>query len=298
VRAANGLWFLVLDELHTYRGRQGADVALLVRRLRDACSAPDVQCIGTSATMTSEGGAEEQKKEVARVATTLFGVPVETANVIGETLERITDPTALDAKKLRDRVQHPAPPRDYASFVADPLATWIEEVFGFEPTEDREDAPRRRRCPPTIPEAAAQLAEQLSTDQTACATAIKETLQAGARIDNPNTGRPIFAFRLHQFLSKGDNVYVTLEPPGRRHITSTYQVTAPSNDIDQPDRILVPANFCRECGQEYRPSPRSTWTGPRPTGRGRITTPPAAARRPATCLSATTSPGRRLRTRR
>ena len=28
VRAAQGLDFLVLDELHTYRGRQGADVAL------------------------------------------------------------------------------------------------------------------------------------------------------------------------------------------------------------------------------------------------------------------------------
>jgi hypothetical protein len=45
----------VLDELHTYRGRQGSDVALLVRRLRDACNAPDLQCVGTSATMaTSE----------------------------------------------------------------------------------------------------------------------------------------------------------------------------------------------------------------------------------------------------
>ena len=28
------LEFLVMDELHTYRGRQGADVAMLVRRLR------------------------------------------------------------------------------------------------------------------------------------------------------------------------------------------------------------------------------------------------------------------------
>ena len=37
IEAAQGLRFLVLDELHTYRGRQGADVALLVRRLRDAC---------------------------------------------------------------------------------------------------------------------------------------------------------------------------------------------------------------------------------------------------------------------
>jgi ATP-dependent helicase YprA (DUF1998 family) len=36
VKAAEGLRFLVLDELHTYRGRQGADVAMLVRRVRDA----------------------------------------------------------------------------------------------------------------------------------------------------------------------------------------------------------------------------------------------------------------------
>jgi ATP-dependent helicase YprA (DUF1998 family) len=32
---AMGLDFIVLDELHTYRGRQGADVAMLVRRLRN-----------------------------------------------------------------------------------------------------------------------------------------------------------------------------------------------------------------------------------------------------------------------
>ena len=32
---AVGLRFLVLDELYTYRGRQGADVAMLVRRVRE-----------------------------------------------------------------------------------------------------------------------------------------------------------------------------------------------------------------------------------------------------------------------
>jgi ATP-dependent helicase YprA (DUF1998 family) len=30
-RAGGGLRFLVFDELHTYRGRQGADVAMLIR---------------------------------------------------------------------------------------------------------------------------------------------------------------------------------------------------------------------------------------------------------------------------
>lgn len=54
VRAAQGLKFLVLDELHTYRGRQGADVALLVRRIRAAFN-PDLICVGTSATLATEG---------------------------------------------------------------------------------------------------------------------------------------------------------------------------------------------------------------------------------------------------
>ncbi|NED50337.1 DEAD/DEAH box helicase, partial [Micromonospora aurantiaca] len=55
IRMAKGLEFLVFDELHTYRGRQGADVALLIRRVREACRAENLQCIGTSATMSSEG---------------------------------------------------------------------------------------------------------------------------------------------------------------------------------------------------------------------------------------------------
>ena len=54
-RHAEGLRFLVLDELHTYRGRQGADVAMLVRRIRERFN-EDLLCIGTSATMSSEGG--------------------------------------------------------------------------------------------------------------------------------------------------------------------------------------------------------------------------------------------------
>ena len=100
----------MLDELHTYRGRQGADVAFLVRRLRDTCDATDVQCIGTSATMTTEGDQSPQKQAVAEVAKTLFGVPVQPADVIGETLQRVTDPAAITADALRQRSANPTPP--------------------------------------------------------------------------------------------------------------------------------------------------------------------------------------------
>ena len=260
IEAARNLQFLVLDELHTYRGRQGADVAFLVRRLRDTCDAADVQCIGTSATMTTEGDESAQKQAVADVASTLFGVPVQPADVIGETLQRVTDPAAADDQALRRRISDRTPPEEFTAFTTDPLATWVEEVFGFEPGSPPAH-PRRRRRPLTLPEAAHQLGEQTGTAAEECAEVIKETLQAGSRIPNPATGRPVFAFRLHQFLSKGDNVYVTLESPASRHVTSTYQVAAPGGSGEQ--RILVPTSFCRECGQEYLAVTRSD------TGAGR-----------------------------
>src|SRR6266446_3066622 len=81
------LRFLVFDELHTYRGRQGADVAMLMRRIRSRCS-HEVLCIGTSATMVSVGSLASQREQVAQVATTLFGRPFMPEQVVHETLAR------------------------------------------------------------------------------------------------------------------------------------------------------------------------------------------------------------------
>ena len=61
VEAARDLRFLVLDELHTYRGRQGADVALLVRRVREATRATRLQVVGTSATLAGGYAIGRQK---------------------------------------------------------------------------------------------------------------------------------------------------------------------------------------------------------------------------------------------
>jgi ATP-dependent helicase YprA (DUF1998 family) len=53
IASAHGLKFLVLDELHTYRGRQGADVALLLRRVRELLAADAMQCVGTGMSSNS-----------------------------------------------------------------------------------------------------------------------------------------------------------------------------------------------------------------------------------------------------
>src|SRR5262249_38560664 len=136
IQAAQGLQFLVLDELHTYRGRQGADVALLIRRVRDALAASHLQCVGTSATIAGIGSYDEQRAEVAHVASLLFGTEVKAQHVIGETLRRatpardLTDPGFITA--LRQRIEDPTchPPTHYREFVKDPLSSWIETVFG------------------------------------------------------------------------------------------------------------------------------------------------------------------------
>jgi ATP-dependent helicase YprA (DUF1998 family) len=76
IENASGLDFVVLDELHTYRGRQGADVAILVRRLRNRCT-PDKAptCIGTSATMASEGSDINRAQAAADVPLAFSGPP-------------------------------------------------------------------------------------------------------------------------------------------------------------------------------------------------------------------------------
>jgi ATP-dependent helicase YprA (DUF1998 family) len=58
----------VRDELHTYRGRQGADVAMLVRRVRERLAGENLQCVGTSATMASREGQADSNRKVAEVA--------------------------------------------------------------------------------------------------------------------------------------------------------------------------------------------------------------------------------------
>ena len=107
IEHAKDLRFLVLDELHTYRGRQGADVAMLVRRLKRRLNADNLICIGTSATMTSIGSAEDKAKAVAEVATNLFSTEINPSNVFDEVLERVTDSSRdnMIASDLRRRVQ-------------------------------------------------------------------------------------------------------------------------------------------------------------------------------------------------
>ncbi len=257
VRQAQNLGFLVFDELHTYRGRQGADVAFLIRRTRELLAAENMQCVGTSATLAGSGTYDEQRAEISRVATRLFGAEVKPENVIGETLRRATpdedhnDPSFVSDLTARVRDVDRRPLTDYEDFVADPLSVWIESTFGV--TTEENTGRLVRTTPSSISGrdgAANKLVTLTGLSHEVCAKAIQQGLLAGYDVKDPRmTDRPAFAFRLHQFISRGDTVYASLEPEDERYITVTGQKYVP----DDRSRVLMPLAFCRECGQEYYP---------------------------------------------
>ncbi len=78
------LRFLVVDEMHTFDGAQGADLALLLRRLKYRLKTPPghLICVGSSATL---GSGEEAKVELRRYAETIFGEPFGEGAVVTET---------------------------------------------------------------------------------------------------------------------------------------------------------------------------------------------------------------------
>lgn len=91
------LRFLVVDELHTFDGAQGTDLACLIRRLKARLGTPErhLCCVGTSATL----GGEDARQDLIEYATKIFGEPFDDDAVITET--RQTEAEFLEGAFVR-----------------------------------------------------------------------------------------------------------------------------------------------------------------------------------------------------
>lgn len=240
---AKGMKFLVLDELHTYRGRQGADVAMLVRRVREAL-ADELICIGTSATMGTADGSRKLNEVVADVASRVFGSDVKPSSVITETLRRVT-PDDLNLEAIKPKLAA-AITAGLNKDISDsdlrrhPVSVWIELMLGLQWSEV--DSKWVRAKPITIADAAKRLASDSGLGEHACDMFLADLLMHGYE-------RGIFAFRLHQFISGAGRVFSSLEATGTRYLTLDGQQFVPGDRT----RPLYHTHFCRECGQEYMP---------------------------------------------
>ena len=238
--ATRDLRTLVMDELHFYRGRQGADVAMLTRRLQERAER-DLQAVATSATVVTGGSRSDRKEAVADLASRFFGLDIPAANVVDETLRPVAlVPAPNGTAEVRAAIEASPPLREAESVRRHPLAAWAEEAFGLTYEEGR----LIRRPPVTFEAAVRRLSEEsgLNTDQ--CRRQLLAILDAGNEA-NLFADQPVFAFRLHQWLSSGSSVYATLEEPSTREFRMEGQYRA------DEERVLFPLAFCRECGQEY-----------------------------------------------
>ena len=238
--ATRDLNTLVMDELHFYRGRQGADVAMLTRRLQESAGR-DLQAVATSATMVTGGSRTERKETVADLASRFFGLDIPAANVVDETLRRVAlVPVPQRAEEVRAAVEASPPAAKAEAVCSHPLTAWAEEAFGIESEEGR----LIRRSPETFEAAVRRLADESGLPPDQCMSQLRAVLEAGneAGLDD---GHPVFAFRLHQWLSSGNSIFATLESPESRECRMEGQYRA------DDERVLFPLAFCRECGQEY-----------------------------------------------
>lgn len=244
------LKFLVFDELHTYRGRQGADIAMLIRRIQAEC-ANHVTCIGTSATMTSVGSVGSQREQVAAIASTIFGRPFSPDQVVQETLTRSLkndgDVSTADlSAALETSIDTDAPE---SLLRQHPLAVWLENNVALE----ENDGALRRRQPGRIDLIVKSLATASSLPADLCAKRLPEMLlwisKVNQTIQASGSRYTILPFKLHQFFAQTGSVYTTLDQePHERFIT--LEPGLYKRD-EQPKKPIFPNVFSRETGRPF-----------------------------------------------
>ncbi len=136
------LRFLVVDELHTFDGAQGTDLACLIRRLKARLSIPKevLCCVGTSATLGSDSGAAN----LLEYADNIFGEKfakeavitehrVSGAEFLGESMIRYANPPKLEDMEHLDPDNY-ATPLDY---IRAQYVLWFDELEEGTSVEDR-----------------------------------------------------------------------------------------------------------------------------------------------------------------
>ncbi|NBD34138.1 MAG: DEAD/DEAH box helicase [Cyanobacteria bacterium] len=126
------LRYLVVDEIHTFDGAQGTDLACLIRRLKGRLQIPrkHLACVGTSATL----GGEEGKAEMLNYAQELFDESFDEEAVIEE--DRLTasefladafiDPSPLPSSHCTDDL-NPSHYETVEAYIRAQYELWFDE---------------------------------------------------------------------------------------------------------------------------------------------------------------------------
>ena len=244
------LKFLVFDELHTYRGRQGADVAMLIRRIRTHCK-HKVCCIGTSATMVSVDDQQERQEAVASVASKMFGRLFSPDQIVEETLTRSLEwkeGHRFSKQELSAAIEKPI---DYEAEESDfrkhPIAVWLESRIALE----EKDGELIRRTPMRMNEVIHALVIESNSSENKCREAIESLLHWVSLINSrqmtSGSDSTILPFKLHQFFAQTGSVYTSLDQDESRFVTLDPGLYQP----DSANKPIYPNVFSRTTGHPF-----------------------------------------------
>ena len=263
------LKFLVVDELHTFDGAQGTDLACLIRRLKARLETPKqhLVCVGTSATL----GGKDAGQNLITYATSVFDESFDEHAVITEYRQSLGDYLAPEPV---EHISYPAIEKlqslkadhytDLESYALAQAQLWFESLTGLDDAKVwRVDLAKHlkrhylfqnllrllkgqvtdwtdllagfKKCLGSQPELTDEWVEQLLISLV--------SLISVAREDKSGYLAPLLDVRMQLWLRELSRLVVLLP-------TSDQQPTLLFSDdgLVPKDRIALPAIHCRDCG--------------------------------------------------
>ncbi|MCL4434827.1 MAG: DEAD/DEAH box helicase [Actinobacteria bacterium] len=263
--------FVVLDEIHVYNGAQGAEIAMLLRRVRDrvVCSERGIlRYVGTSATL---GRGEEDYRALADFATALFDEeteylphdgrrqdivsPVKLPLVAADASWELDDDT-LDAlnEVFRDGASaahlagvvrscggpHVETNQDTSSYLGELLATESHVV----------QLQRRLECGSVD---FSQLASELFPGSCA-ERKLSSLIDLGVQAQLAVASAPLVPARYHFLVRALEGAFVCrspLHPPGEPELRLSRHEHCPSCRDNHVESRMFELSVCRKCGASY-----------------------------------------------
>jgi hypothetical protein len=243
------LKFLVLDEVHAYRGVQATEIAFLVRRLKDRLGLERLTCIATSATLGNPDDFESKTK-VRKFASNLFDEEFDEQNPIYGT----TAPPELFKPSFRPS---PAQYIAAADFLRNGRESDARHALSANVQTDTlaallyhdENMYRLRKEILTKPTLLKKAAQSLWPNNPQAEDGLQALLEIAAAVKQDDSHEDLLPTRLHYFVRTQDGLHVCLhhDCPGRQERKASYFVS-------RKNREDVPEGMCPNCWKAGRPS--------------------------------------------
>jgi len=252
--------YLVLDEIHSYRGALATEIAYLIRRLKSRCSLPvgRLRCLGTSATVSEGAGGD---KALVKFVGNLFGEPFEETGIVGETAaprkvpdfpytppflrvepEVLADFPVEDSRKVLDLARR-ITGKEFVEGGSVPtnVAAMLRGNRLVEAVSEACEVPR------SLEEIGDFIMERIPAAKALGKTNLTTLLEAYLLVGSIGTDEdpPVLRPKLHTFFHGVYDVGICMNPGCRLLVKDG------SESCPRCESAVRPAALCRTCGQDF-----------------------------------------------